>query len=288
MRKFVEWKNTISGKLTTMYTTIFILVLLLLNIAALFGLRYFIINNARNSLDNTAAFLANRISHGETPYEPEIIQQLLQSEQNIYMRILTVNGMVIAESNLLRDVELPPGQGYQQANFNERSFLYKTDILLERGNFVGYLQTAREMTTEYRFIRLLSLILLLTSLLGIFGAIFTGYTVTRRTLKPIKLMTETARTISSTDLDSRLEVSGPEDELTNLARTFNSMLDRLEEAFQRQEQFVSDASHELRTPITVIQGYINLLDRWEIHKEDVRDEAIEAIKKETQSMKALV
>ncbi|MGB4372936.1 MAG: HAMP domain-containing sensor histidine kinase, partial [Halanaerobiales bacterium] len=90
------------------------------------------------------------------------------------------------------------------------------------------------------------------------------------------------------DISRRLEISGPEDELTELTRTFNSMLDRLEKAFQGQRQFVSDASHELRTPISVIQGYANLLDRWGKEEVAVRDEAIEAIKKEAANMKTLV
>jgi len=288
MKKFKDWKNTISGKLTILYVTMFVVVLLLLNIAALIGLRYFVINSARSNLDNTADFIIHRITQGDTPYEPDIIQQLVQSEQNIYLRILSVNRSIVVQSNLLKDVELPLARGYQNARIKGRSFIYRTDFLIERGVFVGYLQTMREMTMEYRFLKVLFLILLLTSLLGAVGAIFTGYTVTRKTLQPINLLTKTAQKISSTDLGRRLEVKGPEDELTNLARTFNSMLDRLEEAFHRQEQFVSDASHELRTPIAVIQGYINLLDRWGKYEKDVRDEAIEAIKKETRNMKTLI
>jgi len=65
-------------------------------------------------------------------------------------------------------------------------------------------------------------------------------------------------------------------------------LDRLETAYNRQKQFVSDASHELRTPIAVLQGYANLLQRWGKDAPDVRDEAINAILNETESMKELV
>lgn len=66
------------------------------------------------------------------------------------------------------------------------------------------------------------------------------------------------------------------------------MLDRIETAYNRQKQFVSDASHELRTPIAVLQGYAGLLKRWGKDNPDVRDEAIAAIASETQSMKELV
>ena len=77
-------------------------------------------------------------------------------------------------------------------------------------------------------------------------------------LRPVRLVTETARTITESDLSERIPAEG-EDEVADLARTFNSMLDRLEESFSTQRQFVDDAGHELRTPITVIRGQLELL-----------------------------
>lgn len=78
-------------------------------------------------------------------------------------------------------------------------------------------------------------------------------------LLPIRRMTRTARGISDTDLTRRIPVEG-KDEISGLAATFNAMLDRLEAAFVAQRQFVDDAGHELRTPITVVRGHIELLD----------------------------
>ncbi|MFW5736520.1 MAG: sensor histidine kinase, partial [Halanaerobium sp.] len=158
-------------------------------------------------------------------------------------------------------------------------------------NFVfsrGYLQVVRDITFEKNFLDFLIIVLTIAAGIGALISVFLGYFTTKKMLSPINKITETAREISSSDLGRRLEVSGPDDELKKLALTFNSMLDRLEKSFKRQKQFVSDASHELRTPISVIKGYIDLLDRWGKEKEDVRDEAIEAIKKETVNMKQLM
>jgi signal transduction histidine kinase len=77
-------------------------------------------------------------------------------------------------------------------------------------------------------------------------------------LRPLRLLSETARSITETDLSGRIPVEG-EDEITELARTFNDMLDRLEEAFDTQRRFADDAGHELRTPITVIRGQLEVL-----------------------------
>ncbi len=77
-------------------------------------------------------------------------------------------------------------------------------------------------------------------------------------LRPLRDLTEAARTITDSDLSRRIPVQG-NDEISELGRTFNSMLDRLEEAFDSQRQFVDDAGHELRTPITVIRGNLELM-----------------------------
>ncbi|MBZ4688736.1 MAG: putative two component sensor histidine kinase [Clostridiales bacterium] len=66
------------------------------------------------------------------------------------------------------------------------------------------------------------------------------------------------------------------------------MIDRLQSSFERQSQFVSDASHELWTPISIIQGYINLMDRWGKEDRDVLQESIDAIKNETSNMTELI
>ncbi|MGH3042106.1 MAG: ATP-binding protein, partial [Gaiellaceae bacterium] len=80
-----------------------------------------------------------------------------------------------------------------------------------------------------------------------------------RVLRPVKAVTETARSISGGDLSRRIPETG-HDEIGILADTFNDMLARLETAFETQQRFVSDAGHELRTPITIVRGHLELLE----------------------------
>lgn len=77
-------------------------------------------------------------------------------------------------------------------------------------------------------------------------------------------------------------------ELQSLEIAINNMLERMRDSHRQQERFVSDASHELRTPISVIQGYVNMLDRWGKQDERILDESIEAIKNESEHMKNLI
>jgi signal transduction histidine kinase len=85
-----------------------------------------------------------------------------------------------------------------------------------------------------------------------------GYLVSRRVLQPVRSITETARRASQEHLGERLALSGPRDELRELADTFDEMLDRLDRAFAAQRQFVANASHELRTPLTAMRTAIDV------------------------------
>jgi signal transduction histidine kinase len=90
-----------------------------------------------------------------------------------------------------------------------------------------------------------------------------------RVLAPLRLLNEAARSITETDLTRRISVTS-NDEVSQVASTFNDMLDRLESAFVAQRQFIDDAGHELRTPITVIRGHLELLGDDPIERKDAR------------------
>lgn len=126
---------------------------------------------------------------------------------------------------------------------------------------------------------------------GFIGLLIFAPIVSRTSYKligPIKNMTEITKTITVNNINTRLDIKGTQDELKELSQTFNAMMDRIEEGYQSQQQFVSDASHELRTPIAVIKGYVNMLDRWGKNDKDILEESISAIKNETDSMQDLI
>ncbi|MEO0935283.1 MAG: ATP-binding protein, partial [Cyanobacteria bacterium J06641_2] len=104
-----------------------------------------------------------------------------------------------------------------------------------------------------------------------------------RVLFPLRQVTEAAREITQTDMSKRIAVAGS-DEIAELSTTFNAMLDRLQSAFESQQEFLKDAGHELRTPITVIQGHLEILK----YRPEKQTETIELVTDELNRMSRLV
>ena len=113
-----------------------------------------------------------------------------------------------------------------------------------------------------------------------------GIFLARRALKPVDKIAETAQEIGETDLSRRINVN-TKDELGRLAATLNAMIGRLEKAFQRQKQFTSDASHELRAPLAVIEAESSLALQKERPPSDYR-QSLETISQESKQMSSLI
>ena len=157
----------------------------------------------------------------------------------------------------------------------------------------------------YSVIKIISIIGIIEGIFLLEEIIF-GTAKIRKTLKPLNEMAETASRltdmvfdeekfhnledaiskISPITSDERIHIG--DNELQGLEVAINNLLDRMRDSYRQQARFVSDASHELRTPISVIQGYANMLDRWGKDDESVLDESIKAIKSESENMKNLV
>ena len=287
-----NWPKKISWKLSLVYTLIFLLVLLVLNGTAYYMLNNYVHNSIRESVNNTLNYILPKlrgVDRNSFDYEAALLlQNISKSEEDVYFRIVDYNKETVAQSNMLKGMELPLENGDLEITKNKKIYFLKTVTISKYGYLNGYLQVVKDVTIEYSVLNRLLIFLSISSVVGGLVALLVGFFITKKSMKPVKEMSETARKISGSDLSQRLEVTDSNDELAELAETFNSMLDRLEKAFKKQEQFVSDASHELRTPISIIKGYINILDRWGKEDKEIKEEAVESIKSEIQSMNDLI
>lgn len=126
----------------------------------------------------------------------------------------------------------------------------------------------------------------LPTVLWILAAIV-GRAYCRRALRPVTEMASQAHAINGFQAGARLPVSRPSDELASLATAFNSLLDRLQESYQRQQRFTSDAAHQLRTPLTVLLGQIDVAMRRPRSEEEYR-ELLQTLRDQTDELRQMV
>jgi signal transduction histidine kinase len=127
------------------------------------------------------------------------------------------------------------------------------------------------------------------TLAGLFaGSLAIGWWLSGRALRPVRLITATAREIGGSDLSRRINATGPDDELRQLADTVDAMLSRLDDAFDAQRRLVDDASHELRNPLAIIQTNVEAV----LSRDDVtpgeRVQATQVVARATTRMARLV
>jgi heavy metal sensor kinase len=160
--------------------------------------------------------------------------------------------------------------------------------IMRQGQFNGELvQVGAPLDDMYRTLRSIARLLWVVLPVGLLISLIIGYQLTSISLKPVRRLTKTASAMGSDDLGIRLPLPKAKDELFDLTQTFNSMLDRLEDAFSRMKRFASDVSHELRTPLTVLRGEAEFALRKERKNEEYK-ESLRAVLKESVQMGAIV
>ncbi|EGW41636.1 ATP-binding protein [Desulfosporosinus sp. OT] len=289
--KLFESKK-ISWKITIYYAIIFSLVLMMLSASVLYGLRIYLINQAINKAMNTSNSIIERIN-GSTGEQMSLDDpELFAGEQDSTISARIVNSNKIMINSLSKfnwsKLQISTNNSVKPLEVDGLHLVVANRQILNGDNGIAYLQVVVNMNKEYVFLEALFVLMAGADLVGIAISLFAGYLMSRRMLYPIDRITRAAQSISVNDLNRRIEVSQTDDELSRLAKTFNEMIERLQLSFEKQKQFVSDASHELRTPISVILGYIGLIDRWGKEDADVLHESINAIKNESIGMMELI
>ena len=162
-----------------------------------------------------------------------------------------------------------------------------TPIIWTNGDVVS-LEVTEPLTDVEGSLQILKFILVVASLVILIPTFLGGRVLSQVILRPIKSLIHTMEEIQASRTFKKIgRDTKSNDELDKMAKTFNNMMDLLEENYKKQEQFVSDASHELKTPLTVVESYANMLKRWGMKRPDILEEAVEAIHSEALRMKQL-
>ena len=196
--------------------------------------------------------------------------------------------------------------------FGKPDFLLKRSFRMENGEFWYLLGNPANPLQQLNITVWLQAIcygygiVFVVQILHVISHFIKGTKWVDKSLEPVYEMARQAQKLSEIDFDetkyqdlenaiTNLKVEKNDahihmynEELSSLEQAINGLIDRMREAYRMQTRFVSDASHELRTPIAVVQGYVNMLDRWGKNDESILEESIEAIKHEADHMQTLV
>jgi signal transduction histidine kinase len=154
---------------------------------------------------------------------------------------------------------------------------------------IGYVQIADKLSSFYDIRNGLLVILAIIEVVAMLLSGILGYVLSSRFLKPIHTLRDTMKIISQNPQSSlQMEKIKTNDELEDLSEIFNKMLERMRSYIKQQEQFVADVSHELRTPVAIVQGQLNMLNRWGKNEPKVLAEALQASLNEIKRMENLI
>jgi heavy metal sensor kinase len=287
-------KSKLSDRLTSVYTILFAVILFVLSVGVFLIAFQFLIQKQSSNLTITTELMSDHlveeVEENESLSNPTIIEEQ-NNDQYLSVFIYDQNGKMV--NRLLNfpvdEKELPlapltPTLILQSGHM----MLCVSQPIQEHEPVSGTLYIVQKLQSETAFLQLLGILLFGVNVIGALAALWAGNYTSRKMLSPINQMIEATNQISGSNLDARLDVPEPDDELKSLALTINNMLERVSAAYQQQGRFVADVSHELRTPLAIMQGNVDLLSRWGSEDPTVLHDSICALQKQAAYMNQLV
>lgn len=280
----------LKNKIHISSTLLMLVILLVLAFVIYFSFSQLTYSSEVNQLQSETNALVAKFNETET-----------SDPSNVLRAYVPVNGLVkvtVPEGKQPSPIQSPTvtvklpaeleGQSGTVKVDDERFAYVKAPIIWTDGQVaeVTVAQSLRETTNNLNMLRL---VLIAGTLLAMIPVVISSVVLGKIVTQPITNLTNTMTRIQRNGQFERLPIEGKsQDELTQMGNTFNEMMSLLEENYSKQEEFVSNASHELKTPLTVIGSYAKLLQRQGMQDEKIAEESVAAIRAETDRMKALI
>lgn len=276
--------ESLAGGLTLSYTLIFLIFALVQGIFVITS-SYYIINQRADETFNTVAdgLLAGDLS-------AEMAEAVAESSE-LNIALYRPEGTQVYSFGM---EELQAVLPYNQQWEESFSFRYQTESLriysrqVETEEGLFYLNMAKSVKREDALLSVIVNLLLVAVAVAGSVSYFVGYRTNKKMLRPIGVLGRAMEETNASNLSERLDTRNIRTELVEVVDAYNRMLDKIQAAYEQQKQFVSNASHELKTPLAVISGYSDILARWGTEDEAVTREAVEAILAQTNHMQALL
>lgn len=283
----------IKNKITLLTTFWLVCILIVVDLIVYFSFIQIATSNEKETLQSKMEHLLEQTTPQEIMKRDNYVLLQKYLPENAAIRVLDKNSKII--NSAINDDEL----AIMSPEFvsTTESELYKhagKQILIVRlpilaGNqIISSIEIIEKLDSLDNNINTLVSVLVFSSMGALLLSIISGLFLSKLILRPISRMIQTMEEIEGSLVLKQIPLhDGERDELHKMVETFNRMIGRIETSFIKQQQFVSDASHELKTPITIIESYAKMLRRWGMNDEKVQREAIETIYEESVRMKQL-
>ncbi|MGG0412283.1 sensor histidine kinase [Peribacillus simplex] len=187
-----------------------------------------------------------------------------------------------------RNSSFYPGEKSAIITYHQKKYVTVSNPIVWGDGSVVNLQITKSITATEEMLAVLRIVLIAVTVIAMIPVLISSTILSNFIARPIRSMIDTMKEIQTSGQFKRLSLEEKsKDELVEMGKTFNHMIDLLQANFEKQEQFVSNASHELKTPLTVIESYANLLKRKGLERPDLFDESIEAIHSEAIRMREM-
>lgn len=256
-----------------------------------------LIKQEENDVEQTmneihATLKKNEANFLEKDIESNELLMDISNEENQLVRIIAANGDVLLSNKngdmpvLETGLSLPENKFSYFTVGEQRSLVYSESF--EGKTFHGKIEIIRLLDSYTNVMMHLEFAMILFAIFAILISGIIGYVISIQLLKPLRVMTQTIKKIKRKGFKERMPIYPQKDEISELSILFNEMMDRIDYSFQQQKQFVEDASHELRTPISILEGHISMLNRWGKNNPAILEESLHASVEEVAKLKNLV
>lgn len=277
---FFKNLRSLRVKLTLWYVLILAIILIAFSSFLYFTLSKSLYRDVDRKLRSLAELIASESVMPLSKFGLNNVDQALEGLMNLkpigkFIQVLDESGKIGNKSENLKHIELPITlTALKNASRGIITFETSRSIgniplriitypIIEQGHPVKIIQIASSLEEVEDALNTLFIILIITVPSALLVAVLGGQFLAYKALKPVDYITQTARLITSKNLNQRIPPTKVKDEIGRLIETFNDMISRLDQSFRQIKQFTQDASHELKTPLTILKGEVEVTLRKE-------------------------
>lgn len=248
------------------------------------------VSKVKRTRDDVASFLESQgpnISIQQIQQNTGLLKSIVDRDQTV--RLYNNDGIEILRiNNASKAAPLSPMQKIVQMTIDKKE-AYVVNEPIKLGFFQVYIQVIHPLTRFESLMRYLLTAMLIAGVGGLFLSGSIGYYLANYLTKPLHALRASMKTVMDQGFNEPIQLSySSQDEIGDLLKMYNAMMNELQISFAQQQQFVADASHELRTPIQAIEGHLSLLKRWGKDDPAILEESIDTSLTEITRMRKMI